>query len=79
MKALGSGCARYVLRDELCPGEEFILLVVLSLAKSLQFSRESFIRTPSTHGLFDFHLSSKIYFEVINPHTVGSLTVPKWV
>ena len=40
-------------------------------------------RTPSTHGLFDFHFSSNIDFEVINPHTVGSLTIPragiKWV
>ena len=34
-------------------------------------------RTPSTHGLFVFHYSSKIYFEVINPHTVGSLTIPR--
>ena len=38
---------------------------------------------PLTRGLFDFHFSSKIYFEVINPHTVGSLTIPrasiKWV
>ena len=24
-------------------------------------------RTPSTHGFFDFHSSSKIQFEVINP------------
>ena len=24
-------------------------------------------RTPSTHGLFDFHFSSNIYFEVVNP------------
>ena len=41
------------------------------------------IRTPSTHGLFDFHFSSKMYFKVINPHYVGSLTIPrasiKWV
>ena len=40
-------------------------------------------RTPSTHDLFDFHFSSKIYLELINPHTVGSLTIPrasiKWV
>ena len=40
-------------------------------------------RTPSTHGFFDLHFSSNIYFEVINPHTVGSLTIPrasiKWV
>ena len=40
-------------------------------------------RTPSTHGLFDIHFSSNMYFEVINPHTVGSLTIPraciKWV
>ena len=40
-------------------------------------------RTPSTHGLFDIHFSSNIYFEVTNPHTVGSLTIPrasiKWV
>ena len=41
--------------------------------------------TPSTHGLFDFHFRSKIilYSEVINTHTVGSLTIPrasiKWV
>ena len=33
------------------------------------------VMTPSTHGLFDIHFSSKIYFEVINPHTVGSLTI----
>ena len=40
-------------------------------------------RTPSTHGPFDVHFSSNIYFEVINPHIVGSLTIPrasiKWV
>ena len=40
-------------------------------------------RTPSTHGLFEFHFSSNIYFGVINPHIVGSLTIPrasiKWV
>ena len=34
-------------------------------------------RTPSTLGLFDFHFSSKIDFEVINLHTVGSLTIPR--
>ena len=38
---------------------------------------------PLTRGLFDIHFSSNICFEVINPHTVGSLTIPrasiKWV
>ena len=42
-----------------------------------------FGRAPSTHGPFDIHFSSNIYFEVINPHIVGSLTIPrasiKWV
>ena len=32
-------------------------------------------RTPSTHGLFDIHFSSNIFFEVIKPHPVGSLTI----